>query len=655
MEAEIDKDLIEGIAASAFRTNGSDVDEVLVDHFPDYAPAFIRNEIEEMRAAADFGLGAVPAPAARLGAIREQLKKQVLDGFLIPLADEHQGEFIAKKSQRLAWLTGFSGSAGLAIVLTDEAAIFVDGRYTLQVREQVDLGAFTPVHIAEMTPERWLEEHVFSGSRIGFDPWLHTSASIARLREVSTSAGAELVPVDPNPLDIVWHDQPPAPLGPVQLQVERNSGAISVLKRQEFAEGLETARCDASILSAPDSIAWLLNIRGSDVPNTPLALSYAIVSNTGNVDWFIDDRKLGVSVLAALDNGISVKAPADFANALAQLAKSGSTIRLDPASAPEWIRLRLEEAGGALSAGIDLCELPKARKNSVEIAGSRNAHIRDGAALTTFLAWLSNTAPLGGITEISAADKLLECRTSDRKFRGLSFETISGSGPNGAIVHYRVTPKTNRHIRPRDMYLVDSGAQYVDGTTDVTRTIFVDDGNGVPKEESERFTRVLKGHIAVAQARFPAGTRGSQIDALARLSLWDAGLDYDHGTGHGVGSYLGVHEGPQRIAKQAGGVPLESGMILSNEPGYYKEGAYGIRIENLVVVIADDDNDTERPMMAFETITLAPIDRHLINLGLLTMGEREWLNAYHARVRNSLSSLVDDVTRAWLFEATAPL
>lgn len=655
LEAEIDKILMEGIAASAFLTDIGGAEDLLADRFPGHAPAEIIEEIEKRRSAGDFGLGSVPAPGARLAALRARLKELALDGFLVPLADEHQGEFIAKRSQRLAWLTGFGGSAGLAIVLADKAAIFVDGRYTLQVREQVDIDAFTPVHLSETPPDRWLAENAPKGARIGFDPWLHTSSGIARLRSACTSAGAELAPVEPNPVDTVWVDQPPAPLGPVRLHADAHAGVGSLDKRREFAGGLKAAQCGASVLSAPDSIAWLLNIRGSDVPNTPLALSYAIVRDSGDVDWFIDQRKLSASVLAELDQGITVKAPDEFAGNLAELAKLGATIRLDPAGAPEWIRLRLDEAGGSLSAGADLCALPKARKNQIEISGTRDAHVRDGAALTTFLAWLAKAAPEGGVTEISAADKLFECRSGDRHFRGLSFDTISGSGPNGAIVHYRVTAATDRPLAPGDVYLFDSGAQYVDGTTDVTRTVFVDDGKGAPAEQRERFTRVLKGHIAVATARFPAGTHGSQIDVLARLALWEGGLDYDHGTGHGVGSYLGVHEGPQRISKQGGGVPMEPGMILSNEPGYYKEGAYGIRIENLVVVTADADDAAERQMMNFETITLAPIDRNLIDTALLTSDERKWLDSYHARVRDTLSPLVDNATRTWLAEVTAPV
>lgn len=656
MEAKIDNILLEGIAASAFLTDVDGADDVLAELFEEHSPADMRARIDALRAEYHFGLGQVPAPSDRLADLRAELAAQQLHGFLVPLADEHQGEFIAKRSQRLAWLTGFGGSAGLAIVLADKAAIFVDGRYTLQVRDQVDTNAFAPVALAETSPEAWLRENLPKGSRLGFDPWLHTSSGTARLRVACTEAGAELAPVEQNPIDRVWADQPPLPLGPVMSLAQEHAGVVSFEKRRHFSMGLEEAQCGASVLSAPDSIAWLLNIRGSDVPNTPLALGYAIVHLSGDVDWFIDARKIPESTRKVLDSGISILPPADFADRLAALGKADGAVRVDPASAPEWIRLTLDAAGASLSAGTDLCALPKARKNAAEIAGTRAAHIRDGAALTTFLAWLADEGPKGGVTEISAADRLYECRRTDDRFRGLSFDTISGSGPNGAIVHYRVTPETDRNLNPGDVYLVDSGAQYLDGTTDVTRTVFIDDGKGAPAQTKERNTRVLKGHIAVATARFPKGTHGSQIDALARLALWEVGLDYDHGTGHGVGSYLGVHEGPQRISKQAGGVPMEAGMILSNEPGYYKEGAYGIRIENLVVVTEGISTvDTEREMMEFETITLAPIDRNLIDRTLLTEAERDWLDAYHARVCETLSPLVDEGVRSWLESVTAPI
>ena len=631
--------------------------DLLAEYFGLTETAEIVSRITDLRARQSDSLAAVPAPGAHLSALRGELSRQNLDGFLVPLADEHQGEFIASRSQRLAWLTGFGGSAGMAVVMAEKAAIFVDGRYTLQVRDQVDTDAFVPQHLAEMPPDKWLQEQTAKGAKIGFDPWLHTPSGADRLRKACKAAGAELVAIDVNPVDEVWTDQPPAPLGPATAYPEEFAGRKSAEKRRLVAEGLRESGADAVVLSAPDSIAWLLNIRGSDVPNTPLALSFAIVHATGSVDWYVDPRKLTTATRSALDDGVTVKDPAQFGAGLQALGAAGKSVRLDTASIPEAVRSLLAEAGADIVSGTDPCTLPKAKKNAVEIDGTRNAHIRDGAALTSFLAWLAADAPKGGVTEMSAAARLRAFRSPDDRFRGLSFETISGSGPNGAIVHYRVTPETDRELAPGDVYLVDSGAQYLDGTTDVTRTVYIDDGAGAPAEARERFTRVLKGHIAVATARFPAGTHGSQIDALARQPLWEAGLDYDHGTGHGVGAHLGVHEGPQRISKQGGGVPMEPGMILSNEPGYYKEGAYGIRIENLAVVKEADDapSAAERKLLDFETITLAPIDRALIDAELLSEDERDWLNAYHARVRETLSPLVNDAVREWLERATEAL
>ena len=653
----IDETLLRGIAASAFATGLPGGGELLREMSPGADVADCIARIDVLRETETAGLGVTPAPPHRLQALRAELARRDLDGFLVPLADEHQGEFIAKRSQRLAWLTGFGGSAGMAVVLADAAAIFVDGRYTLQVREQVDTGAFSPQHLAETPPDKWLKANVSRGSRIGFDPWLHTPSGIERLRKACQAAGAELTPVEANPLDAVWEDQPPPPLGPVVALAPEYAGRASSDKRRGVAGDLRDRGGEAAVLTAPDSIAWLLNIRGSDVSNTPLALSFAVLHRSGAVDWYIDARKLLAETRDALGDGVTVRDPAAFPDALKALGEAGKAVLIDASSAPEAVRILLEEGGATIVAGDDPCALPKARKNDTEISGTRAAHIRDGAALTSFLAWLARTAPEGGITELAAAARLREFRAPDDRFRGLSFDTISGAGPNGAIVHYRVTPETDRLLAPGDIYLVDSGAQYLDGTTDVTRTVFIDDVNGAPAETRERFTRVLKGHIAVATARFPAGTHGSQIDALARLALWEAGLDYDHGTGHGVGAYLGVHEGPQRISKTGGGVSMEPGMILSNEPGYYKEGAYGIRIENLVVVSppAEPESADQRPMMSFETITLAPIDRALIDARLLTADERDWLNAYHARVRETLSPLVGADVRSWLEEATMSL
>jgi Xaa-Pro aminopeptidase len=650
------EELLRGLAASAFDVTLEDAPALLAEMAGDIDPTDAAARIEAIRAGREASAVRGPAPRERLAALREKMAGASLDGFLVPLADEHQGEFIPPRAQRLAWLTGFGGSAGLAIVLADRAAIFVDGRYTLQVRHQVDTAVFTPHHLIEAPPDRWLAENAGKGMRVGFDPWLHTKAGIDRLRRGCERAGAELVPVDANPLDAAWADQPPPPLGPVVPHADDVAGRSSADKRAEAAATVAEDGADAAVLSAPDSIAWLLNVRGCDVGNTPLPLSYAILHAGGAVEWFVDPRKLPAATREHVGADVSAMEPGAFGDRLDALGAAKKRVRLDTASCPEWIRLRLKAAGANVGSGGDPCTLPKARKNAVEIAGTRDAHVRDGAALTSFLAWLAAEAPKGGVTEISAVDRLFEFRRRDPGFRGNSFDTISGSGPNGAIVHYRVTPGTDRALTPGDVYLVDSGGQYRDGTTDVTRTVYIANGTGAPDDAREMNTRVLRGHIAIATARFPVGTSGTQLDALARLALWEAGADYDHGTGHGVGSYLGVHEGPQRISKQGPSVPLEPGMIVSNEPGYYRTDGFGIRIENLVVVrAAEMGGSAERDLLEFETLTLAPIDRALIEPSLMSAAELGWLNAYHARVRETVGPLVDDATRSWLAAATAPL
>lgn len=650
--------LLRGIAASAFDPDRDSAAEAIGALLSDADPAAVLPEIRRLRADIGDGLGISPAPPARLAALREELATRDLSGFLVPLADEHQGEFIPPRAQRLAWLTGFGGSAGLAVVLEKTAAIFVDGRYTLQVRTQVDSKSFEPQHLAETPADRWLAETLKPGDRLGFDPWLHTPSGVERLRAACKKAGADLVAVSDNPLDAVWTDQPPAPLGPVVPHAVDYAGATSAEKRARAAADIKSAGAAAAILSAPDSIAWLLNVRGSDVPNTPLPLSYAVVSDSGAVGWFVDTRKLTPATREHVGDDVEIAAPEKFETRLDALGAVGAAVLLDPASCPEAIRARLADAGATVLTGTDPCTLPKARKTAAEVAGTRAAHIRDGAALSTFLAWLAAAAPTGTVTEMSAVKRLFECRATDPAFRGNSFDTISGSGPNGAIVHYRVSAETDRALKPGDVYLVDSGGQYPDGTTDVTRTVYIPTraGESAPDDVRAMNTRVLKGHIAIATAIFPTGTSGTQLDSLARQGLWAAGADFDHGTGHGVGSYLGVHEGPQRISKQGVSAALEPGMIVSNEPGYYKADAYGIRIENLVVVRSEDGIDgAERVMLGFETITLAPIDRALIDAGLLTVGERDWLNGYHQRVRETLSPLVDDATRVWLEAATATI
>jgi Xaa-Pro aminopeptidase len=601
---------------------------------------------------------ALPTPpskavlAEHLAALRHELSRRGLAGFIVPRADEHQGEYVPPRAERLAWLTGFTGSAGMAVVLAGEASLFVDGRYTLQAPAQVNPDCFTVRHLTEQPPEAWTATRLARGQTFGFDPWLHTVDGVARLRAALEPAGIALAACPDNPLDAVWADQPPPPLAPVLPQALDHAGRDAADKRQAVGKAIGAAGAAAAVLTQPDSIAWLLNVRGGDVPHTPLPLSFALVAADGTVELFIDRRKLVPGLERHLGNGVAVQPPDALGPALDRLGAAKAAVLLDPSSAALWLHDRLAAAGARIVRGDDPCALPKACKNPVEIAGTTEAHRRDGAAVSRFLAWLAATAPGGTVDELAAAERLLECRRADPLFRDLSFDTISGAGPNGAIVHYRSSPATNRPLGSGELYLVDSGAQYLDGTTDITRTVAV----GTPSAEMrDRFTRVLKGHIALATVRFPRGTTGSQLDVLARAGLWQAGLDYDHGTGHGVGSYLGVHEGPQRISKLPNRVPLEVGMIVSNEPGYYKTGAYGIRIENLVTVVAAELAGAERPMLAFETLTLAPIDRALVEPALLSAAELAWLDAYHARVRERLAPLVDAETAAWLAAATAPI
>jgi Xaa-Pro aminopeptidase len=610
------------------------------------------------RQAAESRKESAPAGhAARLAALRAELKRRGLSGFIVPRADEHQGEYVAPRSERLAWLTGFTGSAGTAVVLAEKAAVFVDGRYTLQAREEVDANLFAPLHLIETPPGEWIAKNLGAGGKLGYDPWLHTENGAKALAAACEKAGGELVACDGNPLDAVWEDQPEPPLEPVAIHDLRFAGRGSAEKRAEIAAAIRDAGAGVAVLTAPDSINWLLNIRGRDVPFTPIALGFALAHADGHVELFTDSRKLDEAVHAFLGSEVAVREPAVLAEALDDLGARGARVLIDPQSAAAFLFERLRAAGARIVKGADPCAMPKACKNEIELRGTFSAHLRDGAALTRFLAWMAREAPKGGLDEIAAAAKLESFRRENALFQQLSFPTISGAGPNGAVVHYRASEKTKRRIEPGEMYLVDSGAQYLDGTTDVTRAIFVP-GNGKPApsaEQRDRFTRVLKGHIAIALAKFPAGTSGAQLDALARRALWEAGLDYDHGTGHGVGSYLGVHEGPQRIAKIGSDVALKPGMIVSNEPGYYKAGAYGIRIENLVTVVKASVHGAERELLSFETITLAPIDVALIDRNLMTEAEIAWLDGYHERVRESLTPIVDAETAAWLKHVTKPL
>jgi Xaa-Pro aminopeptidase len=591
----------------------------------------------------------MPRPA-RLKALRDELGRRGLAGFVVPRADEYQGEYVPQRGQRLAWLTGFTGSAGTAVVLTKRAAIFVDGRYTLQAAAQVDTTLFEQHHLLE-DPATWLGSVVAKGEVIGYDPWLHTPNEVERLRANVERGGATLRAVDGNPLDKVWPNQPPPPLAPVRPQPDDFAGETAEAKRARLAKALAGEGVAASVLTMPESIAWLLNIRGGDVPHTPLPLSFAILRADASVTLFIDQRKLVPGIERHLGNGVSIEAPERLGTVLDALAKEGR-VHADPATAASWVFDRLGAAGATIHRAADPCLLPKSCKNPVELDGTRAAHRRDGAAVTKFLAWLAREAPRGDLFEIAASDRLEALRRTGKHFRDLSFPTISGAGSNGAIVHYRASPETEKRLEAGNLYLLDSGAQYLDGTTDITRTIAI----GEPSAEMrDRFTRVLKGHIALATARFPSGTTGAQLDPLARRALWQEGLDYDHGTGHGVGSYLSVHEGPQRISKAPNAQPLLPGMIVSDEPGYYKAGAYGIRIENLIVVQKWDGSVEGRDMLCFETLTLAPIDRTLVDTGLLDRGELDWLNGYHARVRAEITPLVDPETATWLEAATAPI
>jgi Xaa-Pro aminopeptidase len=592
------------------------------------------------------------AAAGRVNALRAELKRSGLDGFIVPRADRHQNEYVPPSEDRLAWLTGFSGSAGVAVVLADRVVLFVDGRYTLQAREQVDPAVFAIEHLIERPPDAWLEANLATGQKLGYDPWLHTVDAAEKLAKACAAAGATLVPVDPNPVDAIWSDRPAPPLGPVVLHDVRFAGEDAAAKLHRIAAEVAKARADALVVSDPHAVAWAFNIRGADVAHTPLPLAFAVVPKEGRPALYVDGRKLANAVRHRLEELADVREPAALVSDLAALGAAGSTVRLDQATAADALGRTVTGAGGKISRGADPIALMKAVKNGVEIDGARAAHRRDGAAVARFLAWFDREAPRGSLTEIDAVEALETFRRDTGLLKDVSFPTIAGSGPNGAIVHYRVTRASNRRINAGELFLVDSGAQYEDGTTDITRTVAV----GTPSAEMrERFTRVLKGHIALARARFPDGTTGAQLDTLARQYLWAAGLDFDHGTGHGVGSYLSVHEGPARISK-LGTPALKRGMILSNEPGYYRTGAYGIRIENLVLVVAAPPvAGAERELNAFETLTLAPIDRRLIAPDLLRPDEIRWLDDYHARVAGALAPLVDADTQAWLVAATRPM
>lgn len=578
----------------------------------------------------------------RLKMLREQMAQCKVDCFLVPRADAHQGEYVAPRDARLEWLTGFTGSAGFCAVLNHMAGVFVDGRYRVQVRAEV-ADVFTPVPWPEEQLAGWLKNNLPGGGTIAFDPWLHTVREIKQLR--NDLGDFTLKPL-PNLIDSIWDDQPPPPAAPFLAQHLAQAGESHADKRTRLAAELSEA---CTILTLPDSIAWLLNIRGQDIPRNPVPHAFAILHCSGKVDLFVENGKTR-DVTDHLGPDVNVAAVDGFLGAVATLT---GPVRIDPNACPDVIATTLEAAGIAIVEGIDPCIMPKAQKNDTEIAGAQAAHERDGVAMVRFLAWLAAEAPEGNLTEIDVVTALEGFRAQTNALRDISFDTICGAGPNGAIVHYRVNENTNRRIGLDELLLVDSGGQYMDGTTDITRTVVV----GTPDVEQRAcYTRVLQGMIAISRARFPNGVGGQHLDALARAPLWMAGMDYDHGTGHGVGSYLCVHEGPQSISRRSK-VALEAGMILSNEPGYYREGAFGIRIENLIVVREAEplEGGDDRKMLDFQTLTHVPFDRNLIETSLLSQPERDWIDRYHADTLQRLGPRLDGSALDWLDQACAPL
>jgi Xaa-Pro aminopeptidase len=580
----------------------------------------------------------------RLRDLREALGKSGLDGFLVPRADAHQGEYVAPRDERLSWLTGFTGSAGFCAVLPQIVGVFIDGRYTVQVRTQVDTAHFTPVAWPTTQLGDWLVAQLPNGGVIGFDPWLHTEAEIDKLRTTCGKAGITFQSVA-NPVDTIWLDQPDPPMGQLIVHPLKFAGESATDKIARLCSAMTT---DTAVVTLPDSIAWLLNIRGSDIVRNPVPHVFALLHKSGTVDLFCAPEKISPAVSAHLGPQVRLYDPSRFA---AQLDALRGSVQIDRDTGPVWLQSHL--ANASIEWVTDPCILPKACKNAHEIKGMQEAHLRDAIAMVRFLAWLDEAAPTGTLTETQVVSRLETLRRADNSLRDISFETIAGSGPNGAIVHYRVTDDTDRTIAPGELLLVDSGGQYIDGTTDITRTVAT---GPVAAFEKRCFTRVLQGMIAISRARWPKGLAGRDLDALARAPLWADGLDYDHGTGHGVGAYLSVHEGPQRLSRQSG-VPLASGMILSNEPGYYREGAFGIRLENLIVVQSAPDlpGQDQREMLDFSTLTWVPLDLRLVDKGLLGPDEKAWLNTYHQEVRTRLEPHLDPDVAAWLVQATSPI
>ncbi len=593
--------------------------------------------------------------ADRLAALREQLKADQLDGFVVPLTDEHMSEYVGSYAQRLEWLTGFKGSAGSAVVLPEEAAIFTDGRYTIQVRQQVSPTEWSYQSVPETSVAKWLQDNAPNGARIGYDPWLHTSEWVKQATKSLAAKGAELVAVKRNPIDAVWADRPEPSKARLTVQAEEDAGKGSAAKRHDMADWLAKEGADAAVLAALDSIAWTFNVRGADVTHTPVALAFALVNADGTADLFVEGEKIGEDVRAHLGNGVRLHERHEFETHLKSL--SGKLVAVDPERSVAAITQALDEGGARILSRRDPAVLPKAVKNAAEVAGHKAAQARDGAAVSRFLKWIEEEGPKGEIDEMIAQDKLLGFREALGGLKDLSFDTISAFGPNGALPHYRGTAESNLPFTTGTLYLVDSGGQYQDGTTDITRTVPI----GEPTAEMiDRNTRVLQGHIAIASAIFPKGTRGSQLDSFARRPLWEAGCDFAHGTGHGVGAFLAVHEGPQRISpvgsSQAGGdEPLQAGMIISNEPGYYKQGEYGIRIENLVLVVEKPVQGGDKETLGFETLTYVPIDKRLIDASMLSDRELKWLNDYHAKVMALIGPQLEGEDKTWLERQCAPL
>nr|WP_205911863.1 aminopeptidase P family protein [Rhodobacter sp. SGA-6-6] len=580
-----------------------------------------------------------------MAALRRALAAEGLAGFIVPRADVHQGEYVARRDERLQWLTGFTGSAGFCIVLPDVAGIFIDGRYRTQVKAQVALSDFTPVPWPEVKPGDWLREHLAEGE-VGFDPWLHTADEIARIRAALEGSGVTLRPTR-NFVDAIWPDQPPAPVGLAFVHPEALAGESSAAKRARLAEDLRKAGQRAAVITLPDSLCWLLNIRGADVPRNPILHGFAVLHDDAKVTLFAESAKIDDAVRAHLGPQVTIRPPSAFVPALHTLP---GPVRVDRGTAPLAVSQELEEAGIAVAWGDDPCRLPKARKTEAEVQGMREAHLRDGAAMVEFLCWL-DAQPEGSLTEISVVRALEGFRRATNALHEISFDTICGSGPHGAMMHYRVTEETNRAVGRNELLLVDSGAQYLDGTTDITRTMAI----GSPGEEARTcYTRVLQGLIAISRVRWPVGLAGRDLDPLARFPLWVEGQDFDHGTGHGVGAFLSVHEGPQRLSRISE-VPLEQGMILSNEPGYYREGAFGIRIENLIVVQEAPPLGDNRRQLCFETLTFVPFDRRLIRAEALSPAERAWLNGYHAEVLEKLRPRLSAEALEWCRAACAAM